>query len=143
MATPPKQHDSANLDLSARVRATTTVTGSPAGATETIVATLPALPDLFVTSGVLLVAYAAFTIGTNGVGATFKIRRTDASGTTVVSSGVVNAGAIAATELMSMSAVGFDTGPTLPGQVYVATLTIASGSAASTVSAVSLAAVVV
>lgn len=133
----------ARVDLSPRVLKSTTVTGSPADNTETIVCTLPAIGDIAAISGVLLIAYAAFTVGTNGVSANFKIRRTDASGTTIVATGITNEGVTAATQLGTRLAVGFDTGPTLPGQVYVATLTIGSGSAASTVSAASLVAVVV
>jgi hypothetical protein len=45
--------------------------------------------------------------------------------------------------LTELYVAGFDTGPTLPGQVYVATLTITAGAAASTVSGLYLRALVV
>jgi hypothetical protein len=72
---------------------------------------------------------------------TVKLRRTNASGTTVFSTGVMNAPAAA--DLLSYTVAGFDTGPTLPGQVYVVTLTVANGGAESTVSAATLLAIVV
>ena len=53
----------------------------------------------------------------------------------------LNEGVTAATQLGYRYAQAFDTGPTMPGQVYVATLTVGSASAASTVSAVSLIAI--
>lgn len=139
----PISFNSAGLDLSARVIQSKTVTGSPAAATETIVCTLPAIGDIAAITGVALFAFAAFTVGTDGVSADLKIRRTNASGTAIVATGATNGGVLAAAQLTAMSAIGFDTGPTLPGQIYVATLTIASGSAPSTVSAATLVAIVV
>lgn len=139
----PIQESAANLDLSPRVFSTATVVGSPADATETIVASVTCTGDIAVVSGIVVMAFAAFTIGTNGVSANLKIRRTNASGTTVVATGVVNEGGSAATQLGFRYAQGFDTGPTMPGQVYVATLTVGSATAASTVSAVSLIAITV
>lgn len=132
---PPIQYSAASIDLSQRFGTTATVTGSPAAATETIIATLTLNLDVAVESGVLLVGYCAFTAGTNAVSATLKVRRTDTSGTTLKTSGAVT---VAATNLYDRFISAFDTGPTLPGQVYVLTLTMGSGSAASTVSAVTL-----
>lgn len=138
----PLQYDAAHLDLSSRFFRTTTVVGSPADDTETIVASVVVSGDIALVSGVYVVAFCAFTVGTDGVSANLKVRRTDASGTTVVASGVVNEGGTAATQLGTRTVVGFDAlGQSVQRQVYVATLTVGSASAESTVSAVTLAAV--
>lgn len=128
------------IDLSPRVKASTAVAASPALAAETTIATLTIGNDEASTSGVLLVGWAAFLVGASGTAATFKLRRTGTAGTTVATSGALN---VTAADLRAVSIVGFDTGPTLPGQVYVLTLTVTAGAAESTVSAVALAAVVV
>lgn len=139
----PINETAASIDLSPRVFKSTTVAASPADATETTVCTLTCTGDIAVISGVILVGFAAFTVGTSGTAITAKIRRTDTSGTTIVSTGVTNEGVTAATQLGTRNVLGFDTGPTMPGQVYVLTLTVANGAAASTVSAASLIAIVV
>jgi hypothetical protein len=143
MAPVPIQYNAGAIDLSPRLFASSTVVGSPTDNTETIVASVTCTGDIAVVSGILVWAWAAFTVGTNGVSVNLKIRRTDASGSTRAATGAVNEGVTAATQLGYRYAQAFDTGPTMPGQVYVATLTVASGSAASTVSAVSIAALVV
>lgn len=137
---PPIQTSSPFIDLSARFKRTTTVGASPSAATETIIATLTITEDLVIVAGIQLVAWAAFTVGTNGVSANLKIRQTNASGSTIAASGATTQ---TAANLATLSAHGFDTGATLPGQVYVATLTVASGSAASTVSALFLGATII
>lgn len=139
----PIQYSAAAIDLSPRVFKTTAVAASPAAATETIVASLTVTGEIALIAGIVLIGFVAFTVGTNGVSVNAKIRRTDASGTTIVASGVTNEGVTAATQLGTRSLVGFDTGATVPGQVYVVTLTVGSGSAESTVSAVSLIAIAV
>lgn len=135
MPPPAIRFDGAAVDLSSRLFHSTTVTGSPAAASETIVCTSPALGNVAVQKAVYLVAFVAFTVGTNGVSATLKIRQTDASGSTLVTTGATT---VVAANLWEMQAVAIDASPTVPGQVYVATLTIGSGSAASTVSAAAL-----
>ena len=128
------------IDLSARVQRTTTVVGSPALAAETIVASLTIQGNLAVPTGILLFGWAAFTVGTSGTGVNLKIRQTDASGSTKAATGIVT---YTAADLGSLAVHAFDTGPTLPGQVYVMTATVASGGAVSTFSAVQLTAIVV
>ncbi len=113
---------------------------SPAAATETIIASLTINQDIAVDTGVLLWGWAAFTAGTNAVGGQLKLRRTDASGSTVKDSGAVT---VVATKLYAPEIVGFDAFQAQVGQVYVLTLTCASGSAETTVSAVSLIALAV
>jgi hypothetical protein len=137
----PIQYSAAALDLSPRVFSSATVVASPADATETTVMSVTCPGDIAIVSGIIIMAWAAFTIGTNGVSANLKIRRTSAAGTMLTATGVVNEGATAATQLVYRYAQFFDTGPTMPGQVYVGTLTVGSASAASTVSAVSIIAI--
>jgi hypothetical protein len=130
-------------DFTPRFVRTTTVVASPTDNSETIIATITLPDNASPVLGVELIAFAAFTIGTSGSAGNLKIRRTDASGTTIVATGAITAGVWAATQLAELYAAGFDTGPTLPGQVYVATLTITAGAAASTVSALCLRALTV
>ena len=121
-------------DQTPRFVQTTTVVASPTDNTETIIASLTVSDNASPVVGIEVIAFAAFTIGTSGSAGNLKIRRTNASGTTICATGLVTAGVWAATQLAELVVVGFDTGPTLPGQVYVATLTITAGAAASTVS---------
>lgn len=130
----------AAVDLSPRYFYTEAVTGSPAAATETIIATLAVRGDLAVMEGVRLACYCAFTAGTDGASAVLRIRQTDASGTVIKASGAVN---VTAANLYDRCIFGVDEAAALPNQVYVATLTVASASAASTVSAVILDALVI
>jgi len=130
----------AGVDLSQRLFRTATVAASPADATITAIASLTIPDDLAITEGVLLFGYAAYTVGTAGVSALFQMRRTGVAGTIIKASGLKT---VAATELHDECIVGFDTGATLPGQVYVIAMTVTSASAASTVSAVELIALVV
>ena len=140
MPTPPIQFSAAGLDLSPRFFRTDTVAASPSAATETTIATLTIGSQLAVVSGILLFGYAAYTVGTAGVSVNLKIRQTDTSGTTIKATGATTA---TAANLGSMDLQGFDTAATLPGQVYVLTMTVASANAASTVSAAALYALVI
>jgi len=128
------------IDLTPRVLRTATVVASPATTAETTVASLTISRDLSFTLGVVLFGYAAYTVGTAGVSVVVRIRRTNTTGTIIKASGAATR---VAANLEADSIVGVDTGPTLPGQVYVLTMTVASASAESTVSAVELVAVVV
>lgn len=134
----PFQQTATVLDLNPRVFKTTTVAASPSAATETIVGSLTISGDLACTAGVLLVGYGAFTVGTNGVSVNLKIRRTDASGSTIGATGAVT---YTAADLGALTAVAFDTLKDVNGQVYVLTATVASANAASTFSAVTLVAI--
>lgn len=130
-----------NVDMSTRYGQTSTVSASPALAAETIIATLTLPMNAAVITGIQLWAWAAFTVGTSGVSAKLLIRQTNVSGA------IVNLGTglttVAAGNLVETGCQGVDAAPTLPGQVYVLTLTIGSGAAASAVSACQLAALVV
>lgn len=136
----PIRQDAASIDLGPRVFHSVTVAASPALAAETVIASLTVTGDIAATKGVYLEGSAAWTVGTSGVSGRFRVRQTGTSGTTLADSGLVTVTA-AALRLDAIMAV--DTAPVLPGQVYVLTLTVGSASAASTVSAVLLQALVV
>lgn len=136
----PIQYEAAHLSLASRFFYSTTVVGSPAAATETIICSVAIGGDLAVTQGVYLFGWCALTAGTNAVGALMQIRQTNASGTSKVSSDAVT---VVATKLYAPSVFTIDTSPGSATQVYVLTLTMGSGSAESTVSQARLIAVVV
>lgn len=123
--------------MSPRVSFSTAVTGSPALAAETVVCTLAAnSASIIIASAVFVNFCIAYTVGTSGVSARYRIRQgtSAGAGTVVFDSGVTTAG-IAAAGLVVESVNGMDASPTLPGQAYCLTLTIGSGAATSTVSA--------
>lgn len=128
-----------NLDLSQRFVQSAAVVASPTDNTETIICTVTIPGSLALISGVFLYGFAAFTVGTNGVSGNLKIRQTDASGTT---KGATGATTVVAANLVSRSVQAVDLAP-VGAQVYVLTLTVGSGSAASAVSAAQLVAIVV
>jgi hypothetical protein len=136
----PIRQGAASLDLSERVFRTATVAASPAAAAETTIATLNIAQDLAIMEGVLLVAHFAWTVGTAGVSGAVRIRRDSITGTVVKASGAKTR---TAAQLVDDAIVGFDTGASLPNEVYVLTLTVASASAESTVSAVDFVALVI
>jgi hypothetical protein len=120
----------------------TTVAASPSAATETTICTITIPANAAVTTGIQLQGWAAFTVGTSGTACNLKIRQTNTSGTTISATGATTGG-IAAANLVDMNTQGLDTAGVLPGQVYVLTLTVTAGAAASTVSACQLTALIV
>jgi len=138
----PLEVTAASIDLSGRVAESKTVAASPSAATETVIATITVDTNLAIQQAILLRGFAAFTVGTSGTAVTLKIRRTDTSGTTIATTGALTGG-ITAGNLVAETILGFDTGVGGTGQVYVLTLTVTNGAAASTVSAVELDALVV
>lgn len=136
----PERYSGALIDLSPRVARTATVVASPADNTETIIASVTVNRNVQAVLGVLIIAQAAYTVGTSGTSVNLKIRKTDASGSTLYATGAVD---IAATKLGDGCLIAVDTSPTLPGQVYVLTMTVASGAATSTVSATQIFALVI
>lgn len=136
----PIRYNDIYFDYSARHQQTSTVGASPAAGSETIIGTLTLanFNDIAVVSGIRLVGWAAFTVGTSGVSANLKIRQTNVSGTTVAATGAVTE---TAANLDELTVMGFDATPGVG--VYVLTLTVGSGAAASTVSALHLAAIIV
>jgi hypothetical protein len=127
-------------DLSARFLSTQAVVASPALAAETIIATLALTGsgDTALVSGIQFDGWAAFTVGTSGTAATMRIRQTNAAGAIVATSGALS---VTAANLVQESVQGFDATPGVG--VYVLTLQITAGAAVSTVSALSLQAILV
>lgn len=138
----PIRYDSQGLDLTKRVQVTTAITGSPALAAETIIATLAltGFSDTPIVSGIDLSGWAAFTVGTSGTAITMRIRQTNVSGTVVATSGPLTGG-IAAAALVAQDVEAFDAGAGVG--TYVLTLQVTGGAAASTVSATKLRAILV
>lgn len=136
----PIQYTAAGIDLSPRIYTDTSVDASPAAAAETIIATVTCTADIAAVAGIELVGWCSVTIGASGTTSTLRLRRTNAAGTAVATSGAFTT---AAAGVFDLPIMGFDTGPTLPGQVYVLTLTVANAAATSTVGAVYLRALVV
>lgn len=124
------------MDFSSRIAHSSVVAASPSAATETTIASVTIPGDIAVVTGVYLVGWAAFTVGASGTAANMRIRRTDTSGTIVAATGATTGG-IAAGNLVDQNVNGLNASPAA-SQVYVLTLTITAGGAASTVSAVSL-----
>lgn len=131
----PIRQTADSIDFSPRFFTSNTVAASPSAATETTVCTLTCSQNTTANGGVYLQGVFSITIGTSGVSCTIKLRRTDTSGQTIYTTG---ANTVTAGNLYTFGIQGVDTGPTLPGQVYVLTVTIGSGAATSTVSAASL-----
>lgn len=127
------------IDLSARIAVSTTVVASPALAAETIIGSVTLPSGLTYASGVILRGWAAYTVGTSGVSVTLKIRQTSVSGTTIATTGLTTA---TAADLYALTIDGFDTAPG-DAQVYKFTMTVGSGAAASTVSALQFTAIAV
>lgn len=132
--------DASRVLLSTALFQTAAVTGSPAAAAETIVATLALPTNIRADQRVYLLGWMSLTVGTNGTALTVKVRQTNVSGTVVATSGAEGATAAA---LVSRSIIAVDSPGLQSGFTYVMTLTVTAGSAASTVSAVGLLAVVV
>lgn len=131
---------SGHQDWSARVKMSGAIVGSPATSGETSVCTVAVTSNLTIATGIALFGWVAYTAGTNAATGTLKLRQTSTTGATVATSPAL---VIVATDLYTQDIIGIDTSPVIPGQVYVLTLTVASGSAISTVSAVGLVAVAV
>lgn len=140
---------SKGLDLSTRAVSSSTVVGSPAANSETVVCQITGLAaDIPVVSGVFLSGVASFTVGTSGTAVTIRLRTgtTAGSGTVVASTGAITGG-ISAGNLVSQDIQGFDsavTGGGIPGTTsYCLTVTVTGGAATSTVSQTNLFALVV
>lgn len=131
---------SSSLDLSQRIGETTTVAASPALAAETTIATLTLPTDVVVESGALLFGFAAWTVGAGGTAVTLRIRETTIAGTIIASTGAMSQ---TAGNLDSGTVLGFDATVAAAGTVYLLTMQVTGGGAASTVSAAELVALIV
>lgn len=141
MSVEPISRSGLSVDLSPRFLVSTTVAASPALAAETTIATLTIPSNVAVVTTVILQGYAAFTVGTSGSAVRLRIRQTGTSGTVVADTGAITGG-ISAANLVTLNNGGQDTG-SAAGQVYVLTLQVTAGAAASTVSNVQLLAIAV
>jgi hypothetical protein len=131
-----------HIDLAPRFFQSQAIVASPSAATETTICSLTLTGVPAVTSAIMLFGWAAFTVGTSGTACNLKIRQTNTSGATVAATGATTGG-ITAANLVDMNVQGADTAGVLPGQVYVLTLTVTAGAAASTVSGCQLLAIIV
>ena len=138
----PIRYDSQGLDLSKRIQVYKTVDASPAAAAETIIATLTlaGFSDTPIVAGAFLFGWAAYTVGTNGTAVQFRIRRTNVAGAVQADTGALTGSQHGAAILSADDVNGFDTAPV---GVYVLTMQVTAGSAASTVSALVLGAVLI
>jgi hypothetical protein len=138
----PIRYDSTSFDLSKRFQIYKTVDASPSGSAETVVATLTlsTFSDISVVSGIKVSGWAAFTVAGSGTAVTMKIRQTNVSGSTIVTSGALTGG-VAAGNLIAQDVEGFDAGA--GASSYALTITVTAGSGASTVSAVMLSAIII
>lgn len=139
----PIHMNAQGIDLSSRIFDSTTVQNSPiAAAAETIIATVvvPNFGNTTIVSKVYLDGWAAFTVGGSGTAVQLKIRQTNGSGTVVAATGALTGG-VAAAALLAQDVSGSDATPGVG--TYVLTLQVTSGATNTTISAVSLRAVVV
>jgi hypothetical protein len=141
MPTSPIDLSSIGIDLSSRFIQSSVVAASPSANSETTICTLTLPSNLFVVTGVFLLGFAAFTVGTSGTACTLQIKQTSTGGAAKGTTGATTGG-IAAGNLIDMNISGFDAAPA-GSQVYVLDLTVTGGAAASTVSACTLMAIVV
>lgn len=139
----PIEQSAVAVDLSPRIQTTTAITGSPAAASETIIATLTLanFGNFAVVSGIDLTGWAAYTVGTSGSAVQLRIRQTNVAGTIVGNSGALTGSQHGAAILSADDVEGFDA--TAGVAVYVLTMQVTAGAAASTVSAVKLRAIIV
>jgi ActR/RegA family two-component response regulator len=129
-----------NHDLSSRFQSTQTVGASPTDNAETIIGTLTlaGFGDIPVVNGIRLHGWAAFTVGTSGTAVNLRIRQTNASGSVVAATGATS---VTAANLGALDVIGKDAAPGVI--VYVLTMQVTGGAAASTVSALHLGAIVI
>ena len=143
----PIVQDAAGIDLGSRFYTSSTVVGSPAGASETLVAQITGIDtQLPASKGTFLSAALSFTVGTNGTAVRVRIRQgtTAGAGTVVADTGALTGG-IAAANLVSQDIQNLDAPVAGAAAVasYHVSLTVTGGSAASTVSQANIVALVV
>ena len=130
----PIRFTGVDVDLTSRFAVTTTVVASPAAAAETIIAQVNSPSGFRAAEQVWVDGWAAFTVGTSGTAVRLRLRETNVSGTVVGDTGALTGG-VAAANLLAQDVAGLDTATV---GVYVLTLQVTAGAAASTVSAVRL-----
>jgi hypothetical protein len=140
MPTQPIVISATEVDLTPRVIQSSAIVGSPATNAETVIANITLPSNLSIVNGVILLGFAAFTVGTSGTACTLQIKQTGTGGASKGSTGATTGG-ITAANLVDMNVAGFDTAA-VGTQVYALTLTVTGGAAISTVSNVQLIAIV-
>lgn len=137
----PIRESASVLDLSPRFVQSSAVVGSPAtnAITSVCAVTVPNFGNLAVATGVQLNGWVAFTVGTSGVSAKLDIRQTGTAGAVIATTGLLT---VVAANLVVFVVQGLDASPLIAG-VWIIALTIGSGAATSTVSAVQLTATVI
>lgn len=138
----PTQQSARFLDLSPRMVTSAAVVASPAGASETIIASITLPSGLNVNSTVILNGWAAYTLGSTPTSCQLRIRQTSVAGTVKADTGAMTGGHNTAGFLVADDVNGLDAAPA-DAQIYKLTLTVAGAGSASTVSAVFLQATVV
>lgn len=136
----PIRVNAQEVDLSSRFLINTTIVASPALAAETIIASLP-ITDfnvLSVQTGIQLFGWAAYTVGTSGTAVNLRIRQTNVTGSVIAATGALSK---TAASLYADDVNGTDPAPGVG--LYVLTMQVTAGAAASTVSAVQFSAIVV
>lgn len=80
-------------DISPRHALSTAVAASPAGASETVIAsvTIPGFNDITVVSGVYVFGWAAYTVGAGATASQLQIRQTSVAGTVKATTGAQTA----------------------------------------------------
>lgn len=132
--------DGARVFLGDVVWGTETVVASPALAAETIIGSLTLAAPIRADQTVFLWGWAAYTVGTTGTAGNLRIRQTAVAGTLVVATGALTQ---TAANLVFASVSALDAPGAVANQVYVLTLQVTAATAASTVSALSLYALIV
>lgn len=124
---------------SLRLFQTTTIIGSPANATEAIIARFTLPSGLTVVSGAMLLGFTACTVAASGTAWRLRVRQTNVSGTVVADTGAIpQTGGANAT----LTLAGFDT-LAAASMVYVLTSETPGAGAATTITQALLAAVIV
>lgn len=118
----------------------TAIVASPALAAETIIAQVVVGSVADPSTTIELSGWAAFTVGTSGTACRLRIRRASLTGTVAVDTGATTQG-VAAAGLDTLDVEGTDSPGEVASLVYVLTLQVTNGAAASTVSAVKIKAV--
>jgi hypothetical protein len=132
--------DGARVFLQSSFFQSAAIVASPAAAAETVVASLTLPVQIRADQTVFLFGNPVYIVGTNGTAGTVRLRRTSVGGALVASSGAL---VVAATNPVAPILLAPDVPGFVANQVYVLTLQITAGSAASTLSAVALYALVV
>lgn len=136
----PIRESAGGIDLSPRFFTNAAVVTSPTANAITAICNITIPGNVAIINGIFVWGWCAFTVGTSGVSAKLDIRQTGVAGAVIATTGLTT---VTAASLIETGCQGLDAAAVLPAQVYSLCLTVTSGAATSTVSAVSLACLVV